>query len=123
MSFLTVMELLPLVGAALIATVGKEKVDAIKKMAFITTLLVAVAGIALALQFDRTNAGLQFVEKREWIPAFGINYAVGIDGIALVLILMSVILAPVVVLAGWNEATGGRWSVKNYLKNNIMETY
>jgi len=55
MSFLTVMELLPLVGAALIATVGKEKVDAIKKMAFITTLLVAVAGIALALQFDRNN--------------------------------------------------------------------
>ena len=52
MSFLTVMELLPLVGAALIATVGKEKVDAIKKMAFITTLLVAVAGIALALQFQ-----------------------------------------------------------------------
>ena len=123
MSFLTVMELLPLVGAALIATVGKEKVDAIKKMAFITTLLVAVAGIALALQFDRNNAGLQFVEKREWIPAFGINYAVGIDGIALVLILMSVILAPVVVLAGWHEATGGRWSVKTfYILILVLET-
>jgi NADH-quinone oxidoreductase subunit M len=117
------MELLPLVGAALIATVGKEKVDAIKKMAFITTLLVAVAGIALALQFDRNNAGLQFVEKREWIPAFGINYAVGIDGIALVLILMSVILAPVVVLAGWNEAQGGRWSVKTfYILILVLET-
>ena len=123
MSFLTVMELLPLVGAALIATVGKEKVDAIKKMAFITTLLIAVAGIALALQFDRNNAGLQFVEKREWIPAFGINYAVGIDGIALVLILMSVILAPVVVLAGWNEAQGGRWSVKTfYILILVLET-
>jgi NADH-quinone oxidoreductase subunit M len=123
MSFLTVMELLPLVGAALIATVGKEKVDAIKKMAFLTTLLVAVAGIALALQFDRNNAGLQFVEKREWIPAFGINYAVGIDGIALVLILMSVILAPVVVLAGWNEAQGGRWSVKTfYILILVLET-
>lgn len=123
MSFLTVMELLPLVGAALIATVGKEKVDAIKKMAFITTLLVAVAGITLALQFDRNNAGLQFVEKREWIPAFGINYAVGIDGIALVLILMSVILAPVVVLAGWNEAQGGRWSVKTfYILILVLET-
>ena len=59
MSFLTVMQLLPLVGAALIATVGKDKEDAIKKMAFLTTLVVAVAGIALALQFDRNNAGLQ----------------------------------------------------------------
>ena len=123
MSFLTVMELLPLVGAALIATVGKEKEDSIKKMAFLTTLIVAVAGIALALQFDRNNAGLQFVEKREWIPAFGINYAVGIDGIALVLILMSVILAPIVVLAGWNEAQGGRWSVKTfYILILVLET-
>ena len=123
MSFLTVMELLPLVGAALIATVGKEKEDSIKKMAFLTTLIVAVAGIALALQFNRNNAGLQFVEKREWIPAFGINYAVGIDGIALVLILMSVILAPIVVLAGWNEAQGGRWSVKTfYILILVLET-
>jgi NADH-quinone oxidoreductase subunit M len=123
MSFLTIMELLPLVGAALIATTGKEKIDAIKKMAFITTLLVAVAGIALALQFDRSDAGLQFVEKRSWIPAFGINYAVGIDGIALVLILMSVILAPIVVLAGWNEAQGGRWSVKTfYILILVLET-
>ena len=123
MSFLTVMELLPLIGAALISTVNKDKEDAIKKMAFLTTLIVAVAGIALTLQFDRNNAGLQFVEKHSWIPAFGINYAVGIDGIALVLILMSVILAPIVVLAGWNEATGGRWSVKTfYILILVLET-
>lgn len=123
MSFLTVMELLPLVGAALIATVSKEKEELTKKLAFATTLVVAAAGIWLALGFDRNDAGLQFVEKREWIPAFGINYAVGIDGIALVLILMSVILAPIVVLAGWNEATGGRWSVKTfYILILVLET-
>jgi NADH-quinone oxidoreductase subunit M len=123
MSILTGLVLLPLVGAALIATVNKEKEDAIKKMAFLTTLIVAVAGIALASQFDQSDAGLQFVEKRSWIPAFGINYAVGIDGIALVLILMSVILAPIVVLAGWNEATGGRWSVKTfYILILVLET-
>ena len=123
MSFLTLLVLLPLIGAALVATVNKEKEDAIKKLAFLTTLVVALAGIALALQFDRSDAGLQFVEKRSWIPAFGINYAVGIDGIALVLILMSVILAPIVVLAGWNEATGGRWSVKTfYILILVLET-
>jgi NADH-quinone oxidoreductase subunit M len=123
MSFLTIMQLLPLLGAVLIATVGKNKEDVIKKLAFLTTLVVAIAGIALALQFDRSSAGLQFVEKRSWIPAFGINYAVGIDGIALVLILMSVILAPIVVLAGWNEADGGRWSVKTfYILILVLET-
>ena len=123
MSYLTAMQLLPLLGAALIATVSKEKSELAKKMAFITSLVVAVAGIFLALQFDRTSAGLQFVEKRSWISAFGINYAVGIDGIALVLILMSVILAPIVVLAGWNEANGGRWSVKTfYILILVLET-
>jgi len=123
MSFLTVMELLPLLGAALIATTGKGKDELVKKMALATTLVVAIAGVLLTLSFDRNNAGLQFVEKREWIPAFGINYAVGIDGIALVLILMSVILAPVVVLAGWNEAQGGRWSVKTfYVLILVLET-
>ena len=123
MSFLTVMELLPLIGAALIATTGKGKDELVKKLALATTLLVAAAGILLTLSFNRSDAGLQFVEKRAWIPAFGINYAVGIDGIALVLILMSVILAPVVVLAGWNEANGGRWSVKTfYILILVLET-
>ncbi len=92
-------------------------------MALATTLVVAAAGVLLTMEFDRADAGLQFVEKREWIPAFGINYAVGIDGIALVLILMSVILAPIVVLAGWNEAVGGRWSVKTfYILILVLET-
>lgn len=123
MSFLTVMQLLPLAGALLIATVSKEKEELTKRLAFVTTLVVAAAGLLLAFGFDRNDAGLQFVEKRQWIPAFGINYAVGIDGIALVLILMSVILAPIVVLAGWNEATGGRWSVKTfYILILILET-
>ena len=123
MSFLTVMELLPLIGAALIATTGKGKDELVKKMAFATTLVVAAAGIWLTLQFNRADAGLQFVEKHSWISAFGINYAVGVDGIALVLILMSVILAPIVVLAGWNEANGGRWSVKVfYILMLVLET-
>jgi len=48
---------------------------------------------------------------------------VGVDGISLVLILMSVILAPIVVLAGWNEAQGGRWSVKTfYILILVLET-
>ena len=123
MSLLTILGLLPLAGAALIATTSKGKDLLVKQMALATTLVVAVAGIIMALGFDRSDAGLQFVEKRAWIPAFGINYAVGIDGIALVLILMSVILAPVVVLAGWNEATGGRWSVKTfYILILVLET-
>lgn len=77
----------------------------------------------MAVQFQRDNTDLQFVEVHSWIPSFGINYALGIDGIALVLILMSVILVPIVILAGWNEAQGGRWSVKIfYILILVLET-
>jgi NADH-quinone oxidoreductase subunit M len=77
----------------------------------------------MAVRFQRDNVSLQFVEKYSWIPSFGINYALGVDAIALVLILMSTILAPVVVLAGWNEAHGGRWSVKTfYILILVLET-
>ena len=123
MSLLTVLQLLPLLGAALIATIGKDREDLVKKAAFAVTLLVAAVGLLMAAQFNRGDAGLQFVERHQWIPTFGINYAVGVDGIALVLILMSVILAPIVVLAGWNEATSGRWSVKTfYILLLVLET-
>jgi len=81
------------------------------------------ATIAMAVGFQRDNVDLQFVEKYSWIPSFGINYALGVDAIALVLILMSTVLAPVVVLAGWNEAHGGRWSVKTfYILILVLET-
>jgi NADH-quinone oxidoreductase subunit M len=81
------------------------------------------ATIAMAVGFQRDNVELQFVEKYEWIPSFGINFSLGVDAIALVLILMSTILAPIVVLAGWDEAHGGRWSVKTfYILILVLET-
>jgi len=123
MKWLTLLMLLPLVGAAIIAALPKANEKAAKQAALATTLAVTAATIAMAVGFERDNVQLQFVEKYAWIPSFGINYALGIDAIALVLILMSTILAPIVVLAGWNEAHGGRWSVKTfYILILVLET-
>jgi NADH-quinone oxidoreductase subunit M len=123
MKWLTLLMLLPLVGAAVIAVLPKGSEKAAKQAAFITTLAVMATTIAMAVGFQRDNVDLQFVEKYAWIPSFGINYALGVDAIALVLILMSTILAPIVVLAGWNEAHGGRWSVKTfYILILVLET-
>ena len=122
-NWISLTALLPLIGAALLATLPKGAELRAKQFAFGTTLVTAASAIAMAVKFQRDNTDLQFVEVRSWIPSFGINYAVGIDGIALVLILMSVILAPIVILAGWNEAQGGRWSVKTfYILILVLET-
>ena len=123
MKWLTLLMLLPLAGAAIISALPKASEKAAKQAALGTTLVVMAATIAMAVGFERDNVDLQFVEKYSWIPSFGINYALGVDAIALVLILMSTILAPVVVLAGWNEAHGGRWSVKTfYILILVLET-
>ena len=105
---------IPLVGAALIATLPQTKSLLAKQMALGTTLIAAVATILMTVNFERANTNLQFVESYDWIKSFGIKYAVGVDGIALVLILMTALLTPIVVLAGWNESDNGRWSTKTF---------
>ncbi len=112
--WLTLLMALPIIGTGVIAILPKKNEQAIKQIALTTTLIVLAVSLAMATRFQPDNVELQFTEKYSWIPSFGINYALGIDGLSLVLILMSTILLPVVVLAGWNEPQGGRWSVKNY---------
>ena len=123
MNALTTMMLLPLIGSVLVALIPSDQVLRIKQAALGTTLLVAISGVLAWIKFDSQNTALQFAESAKWIPSFGINYAVGVDGLAIVLILMSVLLAPIVVLAGWNESEGGRWSAKVfYILILVLET-
>jgi NADH-quinone oxidoreductase subunit M len=123
MNALTSMMLLPLLGSLLVAVIPSDQVLRIKQAALGTTLLVAISGVMAWFKFDSANTSFQFVQIAQWIPSFGINYAVGVDGLAIVLILMSVLLAPVVVLAGWNESEGGRWSAKVfYILILVLET-
>jgi len=114
MNYLTLIMAIPLVGAALIATLPQTKSLLAKQMALGTSLIAAVATILMTVKFERANTDLQFVESYDWIKSFGIKYAVGVDGIALVLILMTALLTPIVVLAGWNESDNGRWSTKTF---------
>jgi NADH-quinone oxidoreductase subunit M len=123
MSILTTLQLLPLFGAVVIAVLPVGNAKLIKQVALGFSLLVAVVSVIMALGFESNSGALQFVESRSWISAFNINYAVGIDGMALALILMTTILVPIVLLAGWNESENGRWSVKTfYILLLILET-
>ena len=114
MNTLTILGLLPLVGSAAVFLLPKGSDLLAKQVALAVSIVVAIAGLGMALSFDRSVYGFQFVEKHQWIPAFGINYALGVDGISLLLILLALVLTPIVIAACWNEAEGGRWSVKNF---------
>ena len=114
MSILTTLQLIPLIGSLVLIALPKENGKLAKQIALGISLVVLGAAIYMWTQFDTSSQALQFVEVRKWIDFFGINYAVGVDGMALVLILMTVILVPIVIVAGWNESEGGRWSVKTF---------
>ena len=101
---LTLTAALPLLGALLIAALGKEQISLVKKVAFSASLLPLLSTILIALNFEVDRPGFQLAEKYSWIPSLGINYQLGIDGISLILILLSTILVPIVILAGWNES-------------------
>jgi NADH-quinone oxidoreductase subunit M len=123
MSSLITLGLLPLIGALLVAALPSENVLRIKQAALATTVLTAIFGIYIATQFVAADTTFQFAQSLRWIPAFAINFSVGVDGLALALIVMSVVLTPIVVLAGWHESEGGRWSAKVfYILILVLET-
>jgi NADH-quinone oxidoreductase subunit M len=81
----------------------------VKRIALVTTIATLGVTIAMATGFKTGGPRFQFNQTYQWIPQFGVHYAVGVDGIALVLILMTAVLAPLVVLGSWNTAeSGGR---------------
>jgi len=102
--WLTLIGVVPLLGAAAVALVPRGRVELAKSVALGTSLLVLGLTIAMCLAFEPTGSRFQFVQAYDWIPAFGVQYAVGVDGIALVLIALVAVLVPVVLLASWHDA-------------------
>ncbi|MEE4660209.1 MAG: NADH-quinone oxidoreductase subunit M [Halieaceae bacterium] len=100
---LSVMIAVPFLGMLALAAVrGRTPVLA-------TTLAVTLVNLALACvlwsRFDLADRGMQFVERAQWMPTFGIEYAVGVDGISLLLVLLTSMLPPLCVLASWQSIT------------------
>ena len=113
--WLTVIGVIPLVGAlavALIPGAGDPDDKATqaardlltKRVALVFSLITLGMTIAMAVRFKPNGPTFQFVQVDQWIPQFGVHYAVGVDGIALVLIGMTAVLMPVVILASWHDA-------------------
>src|SRR5204863_9932543 len=89
------------------ATPSTREEDA-KRIALVASLVTLVASIVMAAQFRTSGTRFQFTQDYDWIKAFGAHYAVGVDGIALALILMTTVLTPVIVLASWHDAEDSR---------------
>ncbi len=115
---LSIMIFLPLICAVMVALIRGEKGDEaaveknIKNLSLFCTLFVFMFGLFLYQNFDPNIAGFQFVEKYEWFGESGISYHLGVDGISIFFVLLSVFLTPICILASWNSI---KTRVKEYM--------
>ena len=114
--WLTTLMVVPLVGSVIVALLPRGRGALAKQVALLFSLVTLGLTVAMALQFSADSAErFQFAESHPWIPAFGISYSVGVDGIGLVLVALAATLVPVVILAGWNDVDEeSRGSIKGY---------
>jgi len=97
------MVAVPFLGIGILAFVRDEEL--IRRIAFGSTMVEFFLSLILWRSFDFTQQGMQFVERVEWMPTFNIQYAVGVDGISILLVILTALLCPLCVLCSWSAIT------------------
>ena len=100
---LSTLIFLPIFGALLILLIKRSSDILIKWSALIMSFVVFILSIPLFTGFDKTTAQMQFREAYEWVPAWGIKYATGVDGISVLFVLLSTLLTILCVTVSWNS--------------------
>ena len=96
---LTIITFMPLLGAFFIMLIPKDNHVSIKHSALFFSLLTFVASLCLIFRFDSIATGMQFVANIPWVSQMGISYHVGVDGISLLLVLLTTFLTSIAILS------------------------
>jgi NADH-quinone oxidoreductase subunit M len=114
---LTALWVVPMLGAVVVILLPSKAFA--KYAALAVSLVVLLLAAVLAVQFEPGGPQFQFVEDYPWIPTFGTGYILGLDGIALALVVLTAVLVPLLIVAGWNDGQDdtrfGNRSAQSYL--------
>ena len=102
--WLSVLWALPMLGAVVIVLLPASLRGAAKYTGLAVSLAVLAIAVMLGVRFDPAGQRYQFVENHTWIKSFGTGYILGLDGIALALVVLTAVLMPLLLIAGWNDA-------------------
>lgn len=100
---LSLIIFLPTLGAIVLLFFKEHQTEAIKKFALLISVITFLLSLKLLINFDSDTHLFQFVEKVSWIESFGISYFVGVDGISILLILLTTLITAIVILASWTD--------------------
>jgi NADH-quinone oxidoreductase subunit M len=95
---LSMLIVVPAAGAAIVTVLSKRRPEFMKLVAAIASIATGAMSVWLVAEFDRNDAGFQFVSKHTWIEQWGISWHLGVDGISLFLILLTGVLFPLCIL-------------------------
>src|SRR5690606_8990011 len=104
-SLLSLLVWLPIAGGVLLLLLGEQRVAAARWAALAISLVVFALSLVLFAGFDGATAAFQFQQRLPWIPAFNADYHLGVDGIALPLVVLTAFITVPVVIAAWNSVT------------------
>ena len=123
---LSLLILLPVAAGLALLAVPAEKDGALKGLALAATLLIFLVSLKLYTGFDPAQAAMQFQFNKSWLPSFGISYFLGIDGISLLMIMLTTLLMPVAVLASFNyikESRRGYYACLMFLEASMIGVF
>ncbi|MBD3413798.1 MAG: NADH-quinone oxidoreductase subunit M [Candidatus Aminicenantes bacterium] len=99
---LSIITFLPAAGSLLFIFINRKQKNLIRYTALFIGIINFILSLFLFFQFSGQTGDPQFVEKAEWM-GYGIQYHIGIDGISLLLVLLTTFLMPIVILSSWNS--------------------
>ena len=94
---------LPITAAFVILALGPNRTGLVKLFALATAIITLLLSIPLWQYFDNTTATMQFTEMIAWVPSLNINYHLGIDGIAMPLIILTTFITVLTILSAWHS--------------------
>ena len=95
---LTLLVVLPLVGAVMVSLMNKAQAEQIKLVALVFSLVTGALSVYMLAKFPSGQAGFQFVSQQSWVSEWGISWHLGVDGISLFLVVLTGVLFPLVII-------------------------
>ncbi|MGV2437856.1 MAG UNVERIFIED_CONTAM: hypothetical protein LVT10_25690 [Anaerolineae bacterium] len=102
LSIVTLTLFLPLVGMTVLLFMKEEQQNEIKWTAFGVSVATFLASLLMWIGFDNTNPDLQMVQQWAWLPQFGINYYVWVDGLSLLLVILTTFIMPIAIMSSFH---------------------
>src|SRR6266513_5572896 len=126
----TAIILIPLLGAVAVCTWPPASADATaarlrngRRIALMFNIISAGCALALWRNFDATATGLQFVERHAWIPAINAEYLVGVDGLSLLLVLLTSLIIPFAFLAQPSPSGRAFYAIMLVMQSALYGTF